>query len=57
MIDCRELHNFKYMNEYELEDGDDTEVLIEDENGDFYEVKYLSIDGGKLVLKMGEFVE
>ena len=57
MIDCRELHNFKYINEYELEDGDDTEVLIEDENGDFYEVKCLSIDNGKLVLKMGEFIE
>ena len=57
MIDCRELHNFVYLNHYELEDGDDTEVLIEDENGNFYEIKYLTTDDGKLVLKMGEFLE
>lgn len=53
MIDYKELHNFEYLNHYELEAGNDTEVLIE-LDGKLFEIEDISIEDGKLVLVAGE---
>lgn len=53
MINCRDIHNFIYLNHYELEDGDDTEILI-DIDDELFEIQSIDIEDGKVILKVDE---